>query len=803
MKHWIHTLASLKISVGLVSALLVALAAGTMVESSQGTEAAGRLVYYAPWFRLLLAFLAVNTLAALIDKWPPTKHRIGFYLTHTAMLLILVGALTSELAKTEGQLALWEGQQSPIFVDAGGEQHQLPYTVRLDAFEIDTYPGTMRPAMFRSRVTVTDPRVGSFPAVIEMNKELTWGGYKLFQSSYQQTGGREMSILSVSHDPGKNIVFLGYFLLMGGMATVIGTRMVQARARARFEAEQAAAEEERARTRKAKGKRSAKAAALVLPLLLASALAGFTGTAGAATASGQEVGISAPVPDAAQVAALRRMPVQHDGRVMPLDTLAREMVWQVTGSEHGYGGLDPVTLALGWSFHSDAWSNEPVVKVGSDELAVLAGLPAGTRHASFRRLAGSQPLLDLFAQARGKQDREEPMSRLEKDAGKLEGRLLWMRSLLTRDALRAVPATAPPGSGGPRDAWAPLPTTVATVADLVTWYEQQRANPPPEYPAFSDLEREIDYNRVQPSRLAWWILLPAMLVSLGALRWKSRLLDLLATAALVGGFAVMTWGIATRWAVAGRIPASNMYESMLFLAWGIGLFALVAAAVLRNRLVIFNAAAMAALTMLLVDLLPIDPFIHPMAPVLSGTPWLAIHVPIIMVSYSVLALGVLIAHLQIGTQIFRPARRDTVARLNDLLYWYMHVGSLLLVAGIITGSIWAASSWGRYWGWDPKEVWSLIAFLAYMAILHSRFDKQIGPFGVAAASIVAFWAVLMTYLGVNFILASGLHSYGFGSGGLVGWMSGIGALELVFLGAGYVAHRRARAEHGPLKTAVT
>jgi len=241
---------------------------------------------------------------------------------------------------------------------------------------------------------------------------------------------------------------------------------------------------------------------------------------------------------------------------------------------------------------------------------------------------------------------------------------------------------------------------------------------------------------------------------------------------------------------------------MLFLAWGVGLFALVATVFLRNRLVIFNAAAMSALTMVLVDLLPIDPFVHPMPPVLSGTPWLAIHVPIIMVSYSVLALGVLLAHMQIGAEIVLPGRRGLAATMNDLLYWYMHVGSILLIAGILTGSVWAASSWGRYWGWDPKEVWSLVAFLAYMAILHGRFDRIIGPFGVAVASIVAFWAILMTYIGVNYILAAGLHTYGFGGHNVVRWMMFLVLAEALFLGAGFVAHRVNLGRAGALPTTV-
>jgi len=290
--------------------------------------------------------------------------------------------------------------------------------------------------------------------------------------------------------------------------------------------------------------------------------------------------------------------------------------------------------------------------------------------------------------------------------------------------------------------------------------------------------------------MAWVVLCAALVLSLLGWNGRNRLIDTLALVGLVAGFAVMTWGIVMRWEVAGRFPASNMFESLLFLAWGVGLFAVVAFAFMRNRLVVLNANAMAALTMALADLLPIDGFIHPVPPVLSGTIWLAIHVPIIMVSYSVFALGVVIAHMQIGFTIFAPHRSDLQDKMYDLLYWYMMVGRILLIAGILTGSVWAASSWGRYWGWDPKEVWSLVAFLAYMAILHGKVEKLIGRFGVAAVSILAFQTILMTYLGVNFVLAAGLHSYGFGDSPVVLWMLVVAALEVAFLAWGWFAHTR-------------
>jgi ABC-type transport system involved in cytochrome c biogenesis permease subunit len=203
---------------------------------------------------------------------------------------------------------------------------------------------------------------------------------------------------------------------------------------------------------------------------------------------------------------------------------------------------------------------------------------------------------------------------------------------------------------------------------------------------------------------------------------------------------------------------------------------------MRNRIVVLNAAAGAALVMFLTDQLPIDPFVHPMPPVLSGTYWLAIHVPIIMLGYAVLALGMVVAHMQIGAEAFLPGRRSVALKMAELQYYYIFVGSILLIAGILTGSMWASSSWGRYWGWDPKEVWSLVAFLAYMAILHARSERLIGNFGVAAWSIAAFQTILMTYLGVNFVLAAGLHSYGFGDTSVVWAMVATALVEAAYVG---------------------
>jgi cytochrome c-type biogenesis protein CcsB len=756
MTKILNSLASLKLAVILLVVLLVGLSTGTILESSRGVAFAQSTVYYAWWFLALEGLLAVNVIASLAVHFPWGKWRLGFLLTHGGLVVTLVGAAITYFASIDAQLGLWEGQSGDEVttrdrLGAPGPSETLPFTVRLEDFQIDYYPGTMRPAMFRSLVQITDKETGaSFPGKIWMNNPLQHRGYTLFQSSYQQPdgpGGREASIFTVSRDPGQPVAFLGYALLTLGMCVVLGTRVVQARRRAQLEAEAGVS---------LRGRKVAAA-------MIAAALA---------------TGASAAAP--ADVEALRRLPVQHDGRSMPLDTQAREAVWKVTGGST-WRGEDAVVTVTRWMFEPAAAANEPLVAI-EDDFAEAVGL-AGKDHASFAQLVGNRKALQLMQDAQREAAAERRRTGALADAEKVEERLNAMQRFLDREALRVIPV-----AGDPVAKWA-VPS-VGSADELA----QLAAGPRlPGWPSADAIEREILYKKVRPVRVAWIVLLGAVIVSILAWNRRSKLLDGVALGGLVVGFAVMSWGIWMRWQVAGRIPASNMYESLLFLAWGVGLFAVVAFAFMRNRLVVLNANAMAAVTMALTDLLPIDRFIHPMPPVLSGTPWLAIHVPIIMVGYAVLGLGVVIAHMQVGFTIFAPKRTELIGRMYDLNYWYMHAGNILLIAGILTGSIWAASSWGRYWGWDPKEVWSLVAFLAYMAILHAKVERLLGEFGVAAISIVAFQTILMTYLGVNYVLGTGMHSYGMGDSPIVIWMTVIALVEAAFITWGWLAYRKLQA----------
>ncbi len=760
MKKFVETLASLKLAVILLVVLLVGLSAGTILESRTDAATAGRLVYYSWWFLGLQGLFAVNVGCSIANLFPWGKKRVGFLMTHASLLLIFVGAALTYFGKVEGQLGLWEGESGSVAVERDSQgkvvaQHELPFSVKLEDFVLETYQGTMRPSGFASQVVVTDADTGkSFPARIWMNTPLHHRGWSLFQSSYQQDGRREATVLSVSKDPGQLVVFAGYATLVLGMIIVLLTRVSQKRELEAFEAKVAAG--------------GMSLPTMTRPLLLALALLPLA--AASARAEGP-----------ANIESMKRLPVQHDGRVMPLDTLARETVWNVTGS-HSWNGEDPVATFTGWLFDPQSAAKAPVVKLGSKALAAAAGIDPSAKHVSFEQLVGNARLMQLVQAAGQAASQDKPRTGVLKDAEKLEHRMSSLYGVLQRQVVRPVPAP-----GDVRARWN-LPLEVTPEALLA------HANGPrlPGWPSAKKIDGEILYNRVNPSRLSWLVLLAALAVSIVAWVRSSRLLDGVSFVLLILGFAAMSWGIGMRWAAGERIPAANMYESLLFLAWGVGLFAVVAYALLKNRIVVINAAAMSALTMALTDLLPMDRFIHPIAPVLAGTPWLAIHVPIIMVGYAVLALGLVVAHMQIAFAAFGKGRGALVEKMYELLYWYMFVGSIFLLAGILTGSVWAASSWGRYWGWDPKEVWSLVAFLAYMAILHLKVDKVIGTFGVAVISIAAFQTILMTYLGVNFVLNVGMHSYGMGDSPVVKWMIVTALVELVFLVVAGVAWRDRR-----------
>jgi cytochrome c-type biogenesis protein CcsB len=261
---------------------------------------------------------------------------------------------------------------------------------------------------------------------------------------------------------------------------------------------------------------------------------------------------------------------------------------------------------------------------------------------------------------------------------------------------------------------------------------------------------------------------------------------------ITAGFICHSIGFGTRWLIADRAPVSNMYESLVFMGWGAIAVGLIPEFFYRKRFLALAAGLMGFICLAFSENLPIDPAINPLVPVLAHTYWLSVHVMTVMLSYSAFAVAMALGHVMLLVElVFQRQRVDVLTSLSKLLYKTLQVGILFLAAGIIFGAIWANESWGRYWGWDPKETWSLITFFVYLAIIHARFAGWLRHFGLAATAILGFLAVVMTYYGVNYILAAGLHSYGFSEGGQF-YVAIYATIELVIVAAAWFRYRSAK-----------
>ncbi len=571
------------------------------------------------------------------------------------------------------------------------------------------------------------------------------------------------------------------------------------------------------------------------------------------------------LPSSLDCGAIRAVQVQHDGRWPPLDTLARDVVESVTGDAF-YHGHDPVMMLLAWTFDPQRWRTEPLIEIDNAELRGHLELPGAQTVFSFDQLVRHKPLRAKINEVAGVEGGVK-LDALQSTVSDISARLSTLSEVFGGQVIRPVPDAEDPlgawqpitgaaghshGGGPASEAWDQVREAFLAgdpaafdqaVNRLVTALDTL---PAAHRRSAERIATELRYNRLRPFRTAWIVMLIGAGLSAVAAVIRRKPVDVVAVLGMLAGFGLLSYGLSMRWQIAGRIPAANMFESLLFLSWGMGAFAIAAMIFLRHRVVPLTASAMGALALVLADVLPLDHYVRPIPPVLMDTVWMSIHVPIIMVSYSVLALAVLIAHAQVVVMAIVPARGRLAAVIDSLHYWYVMVGSILLLVGIITGSMWAASSWGRYWGWDPKEVWSLVAFLGYMAILHVRVDRERvprwaygvgaglgvalfalvlvrmspitvvkgaalaataatmvffvlarGPFATAVKSILAFWMIIMTYVGVNYVLGIGLHSYGFGKGAVARNMFIVGVVDLALmagLGLIYLLRRPRRPE---------
>lgn len=302
------------------------------------------------------------------------------------------------------------------------------------------------------------------------------------------------------------------------------------------------------------------------------------------------------------------------------------------------------------------------------------------------------------------------------------------------------------------------------------------------YPEKRLTDLEVAYNKWAPFRYAWILTLLAFLAAMLALGTGWKLFYRGAIAAHVCGLATMFAGFGMRMAISGRAPVTNMYESVIYVGLGIAAIGLILELIYRKQYILSAAAAVSTVALILADNCSVllDPSLRPLQPVLRDNFWLVTHVLSITLSYAAFALALGIANITLGYFAVGSKNQAAISALNGFTYRCLQVGVLLLAIGTILGGVWADYAWGRFWGWDPKEVWALIALLGYLALLHARYVGWVGQFGLAAWSVFCFSLVVVAWYGVNYVLGAGLHSYGFGGGGQE-YVAGALILQYLFI----------------------
>jgi cytochrome c-type biogenesis protein CcsB len=659
----------------------------------------------------------------------------------------------------------------------GAKVISLPFGLELVKFDLERYPGSMTPSSYASDVVLIDKAEGiREPHRIYMNHVLDHRGYRFFQSSYDTD--ENGTILSVNHDPGTLPTYLGYLLLTIGMLWSLFAP------NGRFQ-------------QLLKGARKLQHGAVTLAAVILLGFAGAPLYAQSPDTDSKTIGILKKY-DKVHAQKFGSLVVQdHQGRMKPIDTLAYEVVAKITGKTSVLG-LDPNQIMLGMITQPQAHQSVPFIKIGHPKIALKLGLSEKTKMARFSDFFEKQNGYKLFKEvSEATRKKTLDQSQYDKELIKIDERvnvayMVYMGTLLNIypkpndhnnkwlspvEAIDSFPGKESQmvqlimqsyfqsiGEGIDTGNWSKADEALDIISKYQNFYGSEVI------PSPSHIEMEIDYNRLGLfGRLVPFYLFVGLVLLILAfvhvlrpgfsMKWVMRI----ALTLLVIGFAVHIMGLGMRWYVSGHAPWSNAYESIVFIAASTVMAGLLLAK--ESPIALAGTALLAGLTMAVAHMSFINPEITNLVPVLKSY-WLMIHVATIISGDGFLGLGSVLSLFVLILFALRKGEHANIDRsikeLTKLAEMSLIIGLILMTVGNFLGGVWANESWGRYWGWDPKETWAAVTILIYAAVLHLRFIpalKSIYLFNVA--STWAYSTVLMTYFGVNYYL-SGLHSYAAG-----------------------------------------
>ncbi|TPN83407.1 cytochrome c biogenesis protein CcsA [Aquimarina algicola] len=676
-----------------------------------------------------------------------------------------------------------------MYFSYGSKRLELPFALKLNDFIAEKYPGTEN--MYKSYMSKVDIVDGndSRPYDIYMNHILDHRGYRFFQASFDPD--EKGTILSVNHDRwGTLITYAGYILLYIGLMLILFTRG------SRFKD-----------LEKMLNKVKSKKQELTIGLVI------FISTFSFAQQPDHVNHLQA-VPGKAQLDSVIKanmVPKEHAanfgsiviqderGRMKPVNTFSSELLRKLSKKDT-YEGLNADQVFVSMVENPLIWYSVPIIELHkyNDSIRKIIGVPKKTKHISLIDLVepdGSYKLSPYLEKASS----TNTPSKFEKDFLKTHEKFYLLNQALGGGILRVFPV---PGDEGNK--WVSMPElnehkfsgmdSVYT-RQIIPIYRQalQEARKTGDYskpdqyvssiksfqkkfgddvlPSDKKIKAEIALNKYDVFRTLYKYYGLIGLLLLLFVVWQifkdAKAIKILINAMIgiiILLFVMHTAGLITRWYVSGHAPWSDAYESMIYVAWAT--LAIGLAFGKKSTLTIAATTFVASIILFYAHENWTDPAIANLQPVLDSY-WVLIHVSIIVASYGPFFVGAILGILALLLMILTTKSNKkkmnlTIKELTIINEMALTIGLVMLTIGNFLGGMWANESWGRYWGWDPKETWALVSIMVYAFVIHMRLVPGLrGRWWYNMASVIAVYSILMTYFGVNFYL-KGLHSYASG-----------------------------------------
>jgi len=737
----------------LLGILLLILTIATILEKIYGTDFVNEYIYSSVPFVILWGVTAITSLLYIIKS---KLHRQPvIFLLHLSLLFILAGAFTTWIYGEQGTMRVRQGEQQTSFTDSKGISHQLPFSITLNQFEIIYYKGTLAPMDFISHISVADKDCHrQIQGKVSMNHIFSYQHYRFYQSGYSEDN--EGSVFSVSHDPyGIGITYAGYTLLL--LSTVFFFFSPQSRFRQLL-----------------KSPLLHRSLTVILLLFAFSLNSNFL-----------KANSTSPKVLPREVAEhFGDLYILYNNRICPLQTFARDFTIKLYGSS-SYKGLTPEEVLTGWLFYYDSWKNEPIIRIKSNEARKLLEIEGNyARLKDYISTINEYKLEKMMnhirsgeqvTDKRGIEEADEKFNIINLVCTGAMMKIFPCRNIAGK-TLEWYSQSDQLPQDMDNDKWVFIRKSMSYVNEMIVMkkyndaclllekikkYQQKECDGL--LPADNKFKAEKIYNQFDYSKSVAMACICIGLICfiyychcMASQKRTSRKAIIILNILLWIVFTYLSAAICLRGYVSNHLPLSNGFETMQFMAW----CTLLLTFLLQRKFAMLLPFGflLCGLTLMVSMLGESNPQITQLMPVLQS-PLLSIHVVVIMIAYSLLAFIMLNGVTAVILHQSQKECKEQIERLQIISQIILYPAIFLLAIGIFIGAVWANVSWGRYWGWDPKEVWALITMLVYALALHPRslpwFHRTMF-FHVFC--ITAFITVLITYFGVNFLLG-GMHSY--------------------------------------------